>query len=124
MIPPTMTAEELFIHSLLDGRHSLQAIAAEFGPAPGEDQPVSLSGVPPDGLPALQSAKIIPPPGVAAYLASGDELTHKTINLMELAIERAFAVPPPWFITSMRSGTEGNNLAVDYFYLEREVGEG
>lgn len=115
-----MSEEELFIRALLNGSHSLKAIAAEFGPAAGEDQPVDLTGVPTDAYLALQGSKILPPPGVQAYLDSGDDLANKTIDLMELAIERAFSIHPPWYITSMRSGTEGSNLSVDYFYLETE----
>lgn len=66
--------------------------------------------------------EIIPPPAIRRYLESGDVLSNHTIDMMEMAMEKAFGVEDPWYITSMRDGMEEDgDLSARYFYLGREV---
>lgn len=41
----------------------------------------------------LRSSKVIPAPGVLAYLASGDEITHAILDAAEIATERHYRLP-------------------------------
>ena len=111
---------KLFGQALLAGTHSIGALGAEFGPAKGEDEPRDLTGIPPEALAVMGPCKVKPTPGVAAYLASGDPLTNDAIDRMELALEKAFGIAGPLFITAQRKGREGKDLAVEYFYLDRD----
>jgi hypothetical protein len=55
-------------------------------------------------------------------LASGDVLTDHTIDMMEIAIENAYQVTSPWYVTSMRDGSEeSGDLQVRHFSLMREA---
>lgn len=90
---------------------------------PDEDfsdlQPEDLSAIPKDQW--EECSRVTPPPAILRYLQSGDTLTHHTINMMEIAIEKTCGVDAPWYITSMRDGTEEDgNLSVRYFYLLKE----
>lgn len=109
---------KLFATALLSGR-SLDAVIAEFGPGPDEDMPISLTGVSSDALEDLRGSKVIPTPGVCRYLASDDDLTHDIIDNMEIALERDYCVPAPFYITSHRT-RDGGSLKVAYFYLDKE----
>lgn len=83
------------------------------------DDPVCLASVPPESW--VDNCKVLPTPAIQRYVASDDTLTNHTIDMMELALEKAYQIAAPWCITSMRSGSEENgNLAVDYFYLLKE----
>lgn len=95
----------------------------DLGMDPDEDYsdlgPEDLSAIPKDQWEPCM--KVTPPAAILRYLASGDTLTDHTIDMMELAMEKAYGMESPWCITSMRSGTEGEGtLAVNYFYLLRE----
>lgn len=69
----------------------------------------------------ISGAKVPIPAAIARYLASGDVLTDHTIDMMECAMETAYNVTTPWFITSLRIGSAAaGNLSVDYFYLLNE----
>jgi len=110
-----------FAKALLAGTHSPEALLAAFSAGPGQGLPVDPTNATPDDLERLRGSKIIPTRGVCSYLASDDVLTNDTINQMELSLERDYGIKSPWCITSMVSGTEEKgNLAVEYFYLERE----
>ncbi len=116
-----MSDRNLFAEVLLAGAHSLEALRAEFGAGPGEDGEINLASVEPDAFDSLRGSKVMPIPGVKAYLATDDELTNESINLMEQAMEKAYHVQAPFFITSMRDGSEKKEtLRVKYFYLDRE----
>ena len=112
-----MSEETLLAAALLAGTHSPKALNAEFGAA--DDEPINLA-THPAALAELQGRKIIPTAGITSYLASGDILTDEAINSMEISLEREFRIQPPFFITSMRSGTTGKDLRVEYFYLDCE----
>jgi hypothetical protein len=89
------------------------------GLQPDPDLPVCLATIPPDQW--IENSKVLPTPAIARYLESDDTLTDHTIDMMELAIEKAYQVSEPWCIVSIRDGAEGQgNLAVRYFYLLRE----
>jgi hypothetical protein len=111
--------EQLFAQTLLQGAHSLEALRAEFGAGPGEDEEINLAAVDPATFDELRGSKVMPIPGVKLYLESGDDLTGQTCDLMEQAMETAYQVKPPFFITSMR-GTKNGKITVDYFYLDKE----
>ena len=116
-----MNDEKLFAETLLAGCHSLEALRAEFGALPGEDGELNLAEVDPSQLENHRGSKVRPIPGVKLYLQSGDDLTNQAINSMELAMEKAYQVQPPFFITTMRDGEEAKkSLQVRYFYLDRE----
>ncbi len=86
---------------------------------PDPDLPVCLAGISPEQW--IQHCKVLPTPGVQAYLDSGDTLTNHAIDMMELALERDYGVSEPWTIVSIRNGREADDtLAVEYFYLIRE----
>jgi hypothetical protein len=109
--------ENTFIKALIDGKHSIHALQAEFS---SDDPMINLAELSPESLAELHGSRITPPEPITRYLASGDEITDYTIDQMELAMETAAALKPPFYITSMRSG-EGTARTVDYFYLEKEV---
>jgi hypothetical protein len=94
-----------------------------LGINPDEDfsdlQSEDLSAIPKDQW--YKCCEVTPPAAILRYLQSGDTLTHHTINMMEIAIEKTCGVDAPWYITSMRDGTEEDgNLSVRYFYLLKE----
>ena len=89
------------------------------GYQPDPDLPVCLASIPPDQW--VNNSKVLPTPGVQAYLDSGDTLTDHAIDSMELALERDYRTVAPWYITSARKGREADgNLTVEYFYLGTE----
>lgn len=109
-------------------------LAAMFNPDPAEwDNWVRSQGLEPvPDLPEClantpshlwqDNTKVMPTPGIQRYLDSGDVLNQFTIDQMELALENAYQVTDPWYITSFSSGSEEEgNLALDYFYLCRKV---
>lgn len=106
---------DLFAKALLSTR-KFDDIFAEFGEV---DDPGIILEAGAD-LEALLGSKILPTKGVCKYLASDDELDHKIIDNMELALERDYGVKAPYYITSMRSTKNGRHQ-VDYFYLGKEV---
>lgn len=112
--------ERLFAEALLAGTHSFKTLQAEFGLSHDEDQAIDLSSITLEDRATYLSKKVLPTSGIARYLACGDLLTNEAINAMETAMEKEFKVEEPYFITSMRSGREGKDLKVDYFYLEIE----
>lgn len=62
--------------------------------------------------------KVTPPAAILRYLASGDILTRHTVEMMEVAIERAYGVEAPWYIDSTHSGSEeAEDLSVTGFFL-------
>jgi hypothetical protein len=109
------TEMKLFAEALLSGV-SLNALAAEFGSTAEEDLPIDPSGA---DLESIRCSRILPSPGVCQHLASDDDLTDEIIDSMELALERDYRIPAPYFITSMRERTKGV-IQVTYFYLDRE----
>jgi hypothetical protein len=109
------TDTKLFAEALLSGA-SLKALHAEFGLTAEEDLPIDPSGA---DLESIRGSRILPTPGVCQYLASDDDLTNETIDSMEIALERDYRIPAPFFITSMRKRSKGK-LSVRYFYLDRE----
>jgi hypothetical protein len=107
--------QDLFARALLEGRHSIAALKAEFSET---DEPaIDLTGRL-DDLDDLQGSKVIPAPGVLAYLAGGDEITHAILDAAEEATEKHYQLPAGWFITSRRLE---DPLRLDYMYLEKEV---
>ena len=91
-----------------------QSIGSEY-----KDDEISLLNVPREEW--ISGQKIAVPDAIARYLASGDTLTDHTIDMMECAMETAFGVTEPWYITSNRIGKEADgNLGVEYFYLVNE----
>jgi hypothetical protein len=89
-----------------------------------------FSGIVPEDISAVpqnqwvNGTQVIPPPAIERYLASGDILTDHTIDMMELAMEKAFGVKSPWYISSLRDGTEEDgNLSVSRFVLQLEVSD-
>lgn len=107
---------KLFATALLSGR-ALEAVIAEFGAGPDDEQPVSLAGL--TDLGPLRGSKVLPTLGVCQYLASDDDLTDDIIDHMDLALERDYQIKAPFFITSHRT-REDDRLQVAYFYLDAE----
>ncbi|MES2923134.1 MAG: hypothetical protein V4819_16375, partial [Verrucomicrobiota bacterium] len=67
--------------------------------SPGfKDEPLPVLGVPQSEW--ISGQKVPIPDAIARYLASGDTLSDHTINMMECAMETAYQVAEPWFITS------------------------
>jgi hypothetical protein len=101
-----------------------RAMLLSLGLDPDEDfsdlDPQDLSASPPDQW--QEFSRVTPPSPILRYLESGDTLTDHSIDCMEMAIETAYRVSPPWCITSMRDGAEKDgNLSVRYFYLLKET---
>lgn len=90
------------------------------GYEPFDDRPICLANVPQSEW--TNNTKILPTPGIQKYLDSGDTLTPHTIEMMELAMERDYAVEPPWYITSVVPfyDKETESPVVEYFYLGKE----
>jgi len=66
----------------------------------------------------LDGSVLAPTAAIRLYLDTDDVLTNHAIDMMELAIERAHGIEEPWFVASMRDGSEAKStLAVRYFYL-------
>lgn len=101
-------------------RKSLIAIGLD----PDEDfsdieAPEDISAIPPAQW--EDCTRITPPPAIVRYLASGDTLTNHTLDMMEEAMEKTFGVDFPWYISSLREGTEEDgNLSAKYFVLRKE----
>ena len=88
------------------------------------DDPVDLNATPRDKIADFECSKVLPTHAITRFLASGDVLTDKTIDSMELALETHYKITSPWCIVSERTGREADgNLAVDYFYLMRDLEE-
>jgi hypothetical protein len=104
----------------------LRACLTAIGIDPDEDfsdieAPEDISAIPKDKW--EDCTRVIPPPAILRYLASGDTLSNQTIDIMEEAMETAFGVQSPWYITSIRNGSEDDeNLSVAHFSLRREAG--
>lgn len=105
----------------------LRASLVAIGLDPDEDfsdieAPEDISAIPKDQW--EDCTRVTPPPAIARYLASGDTLSNHTIDMMEEALETAFGVASPWYITSIREGSEEDeNLSVAHFSLHREAGK-
>lgn len=117
MSRPDSEASQL-ADALLSGTHSTKAIAAEFSPE--ASIAVDLTGKSPAELDDLRGSEVLLTPAIASYLASGDDLTHEILDHAELALEKHYAIEPPFFITSRRSGSEGKGLAAVSFFLDKE----
>jgi hypothetical protein len=114
------TPDELaFFDAFLD-ETKWQQYLQSHGIKDDPDLPVCLATVPTAAW--IDYCKVLPTPAIARYLQSDDTLTDHTIDCMEMAIETAYQVKPPWCITSIRDGTEEDgNLSVRYFYLLKEI---
>jgi hypothetical protein len=113
------TDELAFFDAFLDEAKWQQYLKKQ-GIKDDPDLPTHLASVPPADW--IDYCKVMPTPAIARYLESDDTLTDHTIDCMEMAIETAYKVMPPWCITSMRDGTEEDgNLSLRYFYLLKEV---
>lgn len=91
------------------------------GHEPFHDLPECLALIPKDEW--MENTKVVTPPAVQKYLDTGDILTPHTIQMMELAIEKAYGVEAPWYITSAvpyYNPEKGEHPVVEYFYLGRE----
>lgn len=91
------------------------------GHQPFLDLPEDLALIPKDEW--VFGTKVVTPPTVQKYLDTGDKLTPHTIEMMELAIEKAYGVEAPWYITSVTShfdAEKGESPKVEYFYLGSE----
>ncbi len=95
---------------------ALRYAAHNDKPEPGEF--LDLNPIPREDLHKFEGACVVPPPSVDRYLASGDPLTHHSINQMELAIEQHYNLAKPFYITAQRGGEEKDgSLKVEYFIL-------
>lgn len=107
----------LFAEALLSGRHPLDHLISEF--CVDSDEAIDLTGrTSPEDLEKLRSSKVIPAPGVLAYLASGDEITHAILDAAEIATERHYQLPDGWYVTSAR---DADPIRLRYLFLEKEV---
>lgn len=116
--PPNPDAEEIL--AALQSREP-DALSRYFTSiCPGfKDEPLPLLGVPRSEW--ISGQKVPAPDAIARYLDSGDTLSNHTIDMMECAMETAYQVTEPWFVTSLRKGREEDgNLGVEYFYLLNE----
>ena len=97
---PKATAEAIMLEigAMFAGKHSPAALAAEFS-EPCDDTPVDLSTIDPADWDDYLAWPIVPPPGVALYLAGGP-FTQDEVDNMEIAIESAYGIKKPWFISS------------------------
>jgi len=105
----------LFAEALLSGI-SLEALIADFRLEPEDDLPIDPTGA---DLESICGSRILPTIAICNYLATEDELSHETIDSMEIAMEKAYGIQAPFFITSMRGHFKGK-LMVEYFYLLNE----
>jgi hypothetical protein len=102
----------LFAEALLSGM-PLDALIADSRLEPEDDLPIDPTGA---DLESICGSRILPTTAICNYLAIEDELTHATIDSMEIAMEKAYGIQAPFFITSMRGHFEGKPQ-VEYFYL-------
>jgi hypothetical protein len=101
--------------NLRDALLSMGIDPATLGHDPEED----LTMVPRDQW--QEGTKITPPAAILRYLQSGDRLTNHTLDMMEIAMEKAANVSSPWAIASLRRGKEEEGtLTVVHFELIRE----
>lgn len=94
---------------------------ASQGHDPFLDLPECLAMIPKDQW--VNNTKVVTPPAVQKYLDTGDTLTPHMIEMMELAIERAYGVEAPWYITATTpyyNPEQGEAPEVEYFYLGKE----
>ena len=111
MKAPRKPDPEIDIHELLHF-FGLDEDFSDLGPE-------NIAAIPQDQW--EDCTQVIPPPAIQRYLKSGDTLTHTSIEMMDLAMEKAFGVEAPWFITCIRDGSEDDGtLAVNHFMLGRE----
>lgn len=101
-------------------------VLISIGIDPDEDfsdlAPEDLSAIPQDQW--EDCTHLVPPAPILRYLESGDTLTHHTIDMMELAMEKAYQVSSPWYISSTRDGSEdAGTLQVRHFALMRDPSE-
>ena len=105
----------------------LRAALIAIGLDPDEDfsdvtAPEDISAIPKDQW--QDCTHVVPPPAITRYLASGDTFTNHTIDMMEETMETAFGVTEPWYISSLREGSEEDGtLSVAYFSLYRQAGK-
>jgi hypothetical protein len=91
------------------------------GHEPFLDLPECIALIPKDEW--VDGTKVVTPPAVQKYLDTGDTLTPHTIEMMELAIEKAYGVEAPWYITSAvpyYNPEKGETPVVEYFRLGSE----
>lgn len=108
-----------FAEILIAGTHSIQAIRDEFCVEPDNPIPTpDISTLSETALRELDCAKIVAPDPIRRYLESGEILSDYIIDQLELAIATAANLKDPFYISSMRDGSEEEaNLEVRYFYL-------
>lgn len=107
-------AIRLFAEALLSGRHPLEHLVREF--CVGSDEAIDLTGRNgPEQLEEFRSSKVIPAPGVLAYLAGGDEITHAILDAAEIATERDYRLPEGWYVTSAR---DADPIRLRYLFLQ------
>lgn len=113
------TDNELAMLDAMTDTDAWNAWVRSQGYKPDPDLPVCLANVPRNQW--EDNVKVLATPAVQRYLDSDDTLTNHIIDMMELAMEKAYQVTAPWCITSIRTGGERKgDLAVKYFYLLRE----
>lgn len=116
--PPNAESEELLAALQSREPDALKRFFATLCPG-FKDEPLPVLGVPREEW--ISGQKVAAPDAIARYLASGDTLTDHTIDMMECAMETAYQVTEPWFVTSLRKGREEDGtLGVEYFYLLNE----
>jgi hypothetical protein len=94
---------------------------ASQGHEPFLNLPICLAKIPPEEW--LINTKIMTTPAIQKYLDSGDTLTPHTIEMMELAMESAYNVQAPWYITAVVpyfNSENGESPVMEYFYLGKE----
>lgn len=115
----TPSESELAMLDAMSDPDAWNAWVRSQGFRPDPDLPVCLATVPQDQW--EDNVKVMATPAVQRYLDSGDTLTDHTIDMAELALEKAYQVTAPWCVVSIRTGREADgDLAVKYFYLLRE----
>lgn len=113
----TITHDPSLLSAMLsDDPEAMVKWAADNGITLDPDVPVCLANVPPERW--QDCCKVLPTPAIQRYLESGDTLTDHTIDMMELALEKAYGVTAPWYIDCAREGRQATNtLKVRYFSL-------
>jgi len=109
------------IDALFDDPKAWNNWLVSQGHEPFLDLPECLALIPKDKW--MEDTKVVTPPAVQKYLDSGDILTPHTIEMMELAIEKAYGVEAPWYITAATpyyNAANGESPTVEYFRLGRE----
>lgn len=114
-----LTPEDMaFIDAMatMSPTQAFNTLLADIGVGEPADEPVHVNAIPQDQW--IDAMKIHPTPAIQQYLDSGDTLTHHTLEMMELAIERAYDIQPPWCVDCARTGHENDGtLRVLFFQI-------